>query len=126
LVNNLKENKSEFDITVAGIKLISVQIRALVSTVGKNQTLKCLSLNRKGITDVDGADMIRSLMRNDVLEKIELEGNNLGPATAKAMAQLLRNNRTLKHVNIENNDLTQNEQDTSGVRALADVSRGRV
>mmetsp|Transcript_24772 Transcript_24772/g.21976 ORF Transcript_24772/g.21976 Transcript_24772/m.21976 type:complete len:95 (-) Transcript_24772:726-1010(-) len=54
LVSNLKDNRSDFDMTIAGIKLLDVQIRALVSTVGKNNTLKCLSLNRKNINDEDG------------------------------------------------------------------------
>mmetsp|Transcript_24772 Transcript_24772/g.21975 ORF Transcript_24772/g.21975 Transcript_24772/m.21975 type:complete len:124 (-) Transcript_24772:351-722(-) len=63
--------------------------------------------------------MISSLKGNNTLEKLELEGNTLGPKTAKALGLLLRTNTTLKHVNIENNNLTLNGEDVSGVRELA-------
>ena len=66
--------------------------------------------------------MISSLKGNNTLEKLELEGNILGPKTAKALGLLLRTNTTLKHVNIENNNLTLNGEDVSGVRELARVS----
>lgn len=112
--------------TLSGVKLIDAQIRALVQAVENNKTLKCLSLNRKNISDDDGADMIRSLMTNNSLEKIELEGNKLGPKTAKEIANLLRVNQSLKHINLENNNLTNSGKDNEGVIEIAKVTQSFV
>jgi hypothetical protein len=110
---------------VSGVKLIDAQIRALVQAVENNKTLKCLSLNRKNISDDDGADMIRSLVFNDTLEKLEMEGNKLGPKTAREIANLLRHNTVLKHINIESNNLTNSGKDCDGVIDIAKVTGNR-
>jgi len=83
--------------------------------------LRCLSIQRKKIGDDDGADMIRSLVNNTTLEKLELEGNNFGPKTAREVANLLRKNRFIKHINLESNNLTNSGKDTEGVIELARV-----
>lgn len=50
-----------------------------MKAVEKNKTLKGVSFNRKGIRDEDGASIARSLLENRILERLELEGNKLGP-----------------------------------------------
>lgn len=118
----MRDNKSNYDLSIAGVKLIDAQVRALVTAVQHNTTLKILSMNRKKINDDDGSDMIRILCANVSLERVDLEGNNLGPKTARAVAELLRNNKMLKHLNLESNNLTNLYKDNEGIFELAKVN----
>lgn len=44
---------------------------------------------RKKITDDDGYEIVKCLEKNQVLERLELEGNQLGPKTAGEVATLI-------------------------------------
>merc|ERR1712083_1005122 len=56
------------------------------------------------------------LFSNKVLRKMELEGNNLGPKSAKEFGLALKVNTTLKFLDLESNQLTMGNEDTSGVQ----------
>ena len=45
-----------------------------------------MSFIRKHITDKDGKDLFISLKENDTLERLEFEGNKLGPETCGSVA----------------------------------------
>jgi len=47
------------------------------------------------IKDDDGVDVAKILFNNRTLRKLELEGNNLGPKTAKALSIGLKHNNAL-------------------------------
>ena len=83
-----------------------------------NQTLKGLAMSRKGISDDEGAEIIRSLERNQVLERFELDGNQLGCKSAQALGNLINANRSIRVVDIEGNNLTGEYSDNSGVITL--------
>jgi hypothetical protein len=55
------------------------------------------------------------LMINKTLRKLELEGNKLGPKTAREFGHLLRISTTLKFLDLDNNMLTNDGDDTSGL-----------
>ena len=59
----------------------------------QNKTLKGLSMPRKGINDLEGREIARSLIVYQTLERLELEGIKLGPETCKAVASLLLENK---------------------------------
>jgi hypothetical protein len=63
--------------------------------VAYNKTLTNLHLSRAGIKDEDGVEVAKILYNNKVLRKLELEGNNLGPKSAKEFGKALRINKTL-------------------------------
>jgi len=65
--------------------------------------------------DEIGVDLARMLMLNKTVRKLELEGNKLGPKTAKEFGHLLKITNTLKFLNFENNMLTNDGDDTSGL-----------
>ena len=43
-------------------------------------------MTRKNIQDEDGTIIIKNLLKNKGLERLELEGNNLGPKTLAQIA----------------------------------------
>ena len=55
------------------------------------------------------------LFTNKTLRKLELEGNNIGPQTAKLFGQALRINTTLRYLDLENNTLTADGEDNGGM-----------
>jgi hypothetical protein len=62
-------------------------------------------MTRKKIGDTEGRDIVGKLETNEVLERLELEGNQLGPRTLEAVAKLLEKNRTLRSIDLEGNKL---------------------
>mmetsp|Transcript_32145 Transcript_32145/g.37072 ORF Transcript_32145/g.37072 Transcript_32145/m.37072 type:complete len:296 (+) Transcript_32145:329-1216(+) len=119
MIRDLLENKSSADYSISGLDLKEAQVRVLLRAVGKNKTLKTLSLCRKKINDEDGADICDCLMDNMCLEKLELEGNNLGPKTADAIAKLITENPFIRTIDLENNDLTLSGKEHKGLFSLA-------
>lgn len=77
-----------------------------------------LHLARKEIKDPEGQDIAKMLKDNKWLRKLELEGNFLGPLSAKEFGRALKVNTTLKYLDLDNNYLTNNQQDTSGVTSF--------
>ncbi|KRW99164.1 hypothetical protein PPERSA_07407 [Pseudocohnilembus persalinus] len=112
MINDLKKNDTSLDYTISGLDLRSAQIRILSKAVESNQSLRGLVLQRKNIDDDNGAIIIQNMMKNFVLERLEMEGNQLGPNSCKSLAELLRENQTIRSVDIENNNVTNNGRDT--------------
>lgn len=69
---------------------IKKKVRILVQVVEKNKTLKGLSFTRKNIKDSEGVEICKCLMGNDNLERLELDGNQVGPQTLIHLAELLK------------------------------------
>jgi hypothetical protein len=86
---DLTENKTARDITAAGVKLGPIRCGLLASNVENNTSLMSLHLARKQIRDPDGVNIAKMLRYNKTLRKLELEGNLLGPNTAKEMGEAL-------------------------------------
>lgn len=76
-------------------------------------------MTRKKIQDSEGKEIANYLKRNDVLERLELEGNQLGPHTLKAIAELVKDNLTIRTIDLEGNDLTLGGSDITGIEELA-------
>ena len=83
-----------------------IQVRILVQVIEKNKTLKGLSFTRKAIKDSEGVEICKCLMTNDCLERLELDGNAVGPNTLMQLAELLKTNTTLRSIDLEGNNLT--------------------
>lgn len=86
MINDLKQNSTTLDFTVSGLDLRPAQIRILVKAVENNFSLKGLNMSRKKIGDAEGVEIANNLKKNFVLERLELEGNNLNSRTAAALA----------------------------------------
>lgn len=75
-------------------------------------------MSRKKISDADGVEIANNLKKNFVLERLELEGNFLGPRTAHTLAELVGDNSCLRVIDLEGNDLTNSCKDNSGIEAI--------
>lgn len=53
--------------------------------------------------DPEGCVLAQMLVSNNVLRKLELEGNNLGPQSARAFGKSLKKNTTLRVLDLESN-----------------------
>ena len=73
-------------------------------------TLKGLVMIRKNICDADGKEILGLLKSNEVLERIELEGNDFGPESMKACGDVIRHNKFLRVIDLEGNNLTNGEK----------------
>lgn len=100
-------NKTPLDLTITGLSLLSAQIRILMQAIKNNRSLKTLVMVRKQITDEDAIDIAKCLSENITLEKVEIEGNLLGPEAGKAFGDLIKTNKVLRVIDLENNDLTK-------------------
>lgn len=107
MINNLKMDDTPLEYTISGLSLLPAQIRIFVQATIINQTLKNLSMTRKKIIDTEGNEIMKFLIENKHLEKLELEGNYLESKTAEQLGNVLFYNRHLRHVDIEGNDLTE-------------------
>jgi hypothetical protein len=72
-------------------------------------------MTRQLTEDEIGVDLARMLMINTTVRKLELEGNKLGPKTAREFGYLLKITKTLKFLDLDNNMLTNDGDDTSGL-----------
>lgn len=75
-------------------------------------------MSRKNIADEEGGEIVKSLEKNLVLERFELDGNQLGSKTANALGNLLSNNRSIRVIDLEGNNLTGEYSDNSGALNL--------
>jgi hypothetical protein len=103
LVNNIKENNTPKEYTLAGINLGAPRCRILCSRMRFNTSLTALHLARKQIQDPEGVEIAKILYDNKVLRKLELEGNLLGPNTAREFGNVLKVNKTLRLLDLESN-----------------------
>jgi hypothetical protein len=62
-----------------------------------------LHLARKMIKDEDGVKIAKMIKNNKYMRKLELEGNLLGPNSAKELGEALLENKTLKYLDLEGN-----------------------
>jgi hypothetical protein len=99
----------------------SVLVRLICKTmISSNCTsLQFLELSRCGLNDDAGVHLARMIGSNTSIVSLNLELNNLGPATASAFGKHLRTNSTLKYLCLEGNNLTKDEEEDSGVKDLA-------
>lgn len=72
----------------------------------KIKLLKDFLLQEKNIKDSEGVEICKCLMGNDNLERLELDGNQVGPQTLIHLAELLKQNQTLRSIDLEGNNLT--------------------
>merc|ERR1712107_401787 len=63
------------------------------------------------------------LKKNNNLQKLECEGNNLGVKAAEAIGEALMENESLRSLNLESNNLTANGSEQKGIIVLADALR---
>merc|ERR1719356_2084374 len=61
------------------------------------------------------------LERNEHLQKLECEGNNLGVRAAEAIGEALKKNQSLRSLNLESNNLTAAGNDQKGIIKLAEA-----
>jgi len=52
---------------------------------------------------LEGVEIANLLLENKTLRKLELEGNLLGPNSAKAFGRALMQNKTLRVLDLESN-----------------------
>lgn len=76
---------------------------------------------RKNIKENEGQEIAKNLINNKNLEKIELEGNSIGPKTAHEIGELIKNNNILRFIDLENNNLTNSGQDINGIKNIAEA-----
>ena len=69
MINDLKSDQSKLDFTISGLDLRPVQMRILLKVTETNTTLKGLAMSRKKIGDEDGFELVRSLEKNQNLER---------------------------------------------------------
>ena len=96
VLKKLKLDETPRDYSMSGIDLGGPRTRILASLVAYNSSLTCLHLARKNIEDIDGIELARTLYTNKTLRKMELEGNRLGPKSAKEFGLALKVNTTLR------------------------------
>jgi len=60
-----------------------------------NTTLRACSLTRKLIEEEEGVYLAQMLMVNKNIRKLELEGNKLGPRTAREFSHVIKVNKNL-------------------------------
>lgn len=106
IANNIINNNTPKEYTLAGIPLGGPRTGVLMSRLKTNDTLCVLHLARKKIEDVDGVYIAEMLLHNKTLRKLELEGNMLGAMSARKFGEVLKVNRTLRFLDLESNQLT--------------------
>jgi hypothetical protein len=90
MVANIKNNNTPKEYTVAGLSLGAARCRILASDVALNTSLVALHMARKSISDPEGVKLAEMLIENKILRKLELEGNLLGPNSARAFGEALK------------------------------------
>ena len=115
MLGKLQRNSTPRDMTLSGIELGTIRARILINNILHNESLMCVSMNRKLIEDEVGVDIARMLMLNKNIRKVELEGNKLGPKTAREFGHMLKISKIMKFIDLDNNMLTSDGDDTSGL-----------
>lgn len=127
IVDTMFKNTTAPHVSMCGISLYtepgpySVNLRLLTKSMADNHSCMSLDLNRKGLSDEDGLAIATMLETNACLQKLEVEGNNLGVLAAERIGQALRTNRCLRSLNLESNNLTASANDQKGVLELANA-----
>jgi len=103
MLDKLCNDETPNEYSLSGVELGGPRVRILVSQIAYNKSLKNLHITRTDIKDEDGTDIAKIIYNNTSLVKLELEGNNLGPKTAKEFAKGLKYNKTLQYLDLESN-----------------------
>ena len=111
MINDLNTNTTNLEFTISGMDLRPAQIKVLISNVQNNSSLKALTMCRKGLTDVEGCEVAEKLANNFYLERLDLEGNSLGPETLVQISKLLAANDSLRLIDLEGNRLIRGGDD---------------
>ncbi len=61
------------------------------------------------------------MVQNTFLEKVELEGNLIGPKTAYELGELLKFNKVIRYLDLEFNNLTASGTNVDGIKNIAEV-----
>jgi hypothetical protein len=109
MINDLNTNTTNLEFTISGMDLRPAQIKVLISNVQNNSSLKGLTMCRKNLTDVEGCEVAENLSKNFYLERLELEGNSLGPETLTQISKLLATNESLRLIDLEGNKLIRGD-----------------
>jgi hypothetical protein len=78
------------------------------------KVLRCIQEN-------EGIEIAKCLKDNKNLEKLELEGNLLGPKTASEIGSLIKNNQNIRFIDLEFNNLTAGGTINDGIKQIAEV-----
>jgi hypothetical protein len=116
----IKENDSPYEYSFTDISLDPASLKLICDCLKLNSSLMILHISRKNLSDEDGEEIGKMLVTNKRLEKVDLEGNQLGLKTAKQFAIVLRENKTLRYLDLENNQLCYNT-DNKGVIEMAEA-----
>lgn len=123
MINDLNTNTTNLEFTISGMDLRPAQIKVLISNVQNNSSLKALTMCRKGLTDVEGCEVAEKLANNFYLERLELEGNNLGPETLIQISKLLASNDSLRLVDLEGNRLIRGSDDKPNYKGSCTITQ---
>ncbi len=67
------------------LRMAPVAVRAIAKAMGDNSTVLSLDVSRSGLKDDVGSEFALSLKRNSTLCRLDLEYNQLGPASAASL-----------------------------------------
>lgn len=127
IMSAMYSNTTAANITTCSIDLDSkpgqgsVRLRVMAGAMADNTSCLSLDLSRKGMTDEDGVSLAEMLEKNQHLQKLECEGNNLGVRSAEAIGEALRKNKSLRCLNLESNNLAASGNDQRGIIKLAEA-----
>jgi len=94
------------------IPMDSISARSFAKNIYDNTSLIALDVSNLLLDDLAGSFLARMLRNNNVLEKLEMQGNCFGPITCLSLANSLKYNVKLNHLNLSNNPLTKEGSDT--------------
>ncbi|OMJ65854.1 hypothetical protein SteCoe_37524 [Stentor coeruleus] len=121
IISDLNSNNTSPEITISGIEMGPARWRILAAALEANTSLKELHLAKKCISDDDGEEIMKKIKQNHTLEKLEMQGNNLGGKTAKVAGEILEVNDTMKYIDLEGNELYDKDlKDISGIVSIAE------
>ena len=103
-LEQMSMNETPMEVSLAGCE-IAQKIPILSKHLGVCTSILSLDLSRSGIDDENGKVLASYLRKNNILRKLELEGNLLGPKTAIELGKSLKVNTGLKLLDLESNQL---------------------
>lgn len=95
-----------FEYTLSGLDLGPARCRIIAQHIAYNTTLLSVHLARKKIADIDGVSLAKMLKTNNILRKLDLEGNLLGPKSLAEFGETFKTNKALRSLNLADNQLT--------------------
>lgn len=97
----------------------SVEVRLFAQSLSTTYTCRHLILHGKCLSEEDGVTLAEGISRNCSITHLDLSRNELGPAFLIALSKSLRKNNRLEYISLEGNDLTAGGIDNKGVLELA-------